>query len=101
MRVLTAYGTTGFFGSALNKDKTLQEPMMHAHMAAALAEGEVHIAELPSAGVVGVAVWYAHHHTWDCATLLKSSLSGLGLDMCTWIRALLNCWYAAIWILKF
>lgn len=34
---------------------------MHAHMAAALVkgEGEVHVAELPGEGVVGVAVWYA------------------------------------------
>ncbi|PIL35482.1 hypothetical protein GSI_02210 [Ganoderma sinense ZZ0214-1] len=55
-----------FFGSALNKDKALQEPMMRAHMAAALVkgEGEVHVAELPDVGVVGVAVWFGPGHAY-------------------------------------
>lgn len=47
-----------FFAGALMNDKSLQSPMHHAHVDAALTgEGEVHIAELPDEGVVGVAVW--------------------------------------------
>ncbi|KAI0326405.1 hypothetical protein GY45DRAFT_1373960 [Cubamyces sp. BRFM 1775] len=49
-----------FFGGALGNDRSLQEPMIRAHIAAALVpgEGEVHVAELPDVGVVGVAVWF-------------------------------------------
>ncbi|RPD60175.1 acyl-CoA N-acyltransferase [Lentinus tigrinus ALCF2SS1-6] len=49
-----------FFAFALGGDKDLQEPMHRAHITAALANngGEVHIAELPDEGVVGVAVWF-------------------------------------------
>ncbi|TBU21158.1 hypothetical protein BD311DRAFT_870011 [Dichomitus squalens] len=56
----------GFFGSALNNHKTLQEPIMSAHMNAALLEnvGEVDIAELPEVGVVGVAVWFHPGHEY-------------------------------------
>ncbi|KAM5531780.1 hypothetical protein V8D89_014550 [Ganoderma adspersum] len=63
-KILAESFNYSFFGSALNKDKALQEPMMHAHMAAALVkdEGEVHIAELPGVGVVGVAVWFGPGH---------------------------------------
>ncbi|RDX57176.1 hypothetical protein OH76DRAFT_1335643 [Lentinus brumalis] len=48
-----------FFAFALG-DRDLQEHMHRAHITAALAnnEGEVHIAEVPGEGVVGVAVWY-------------------------------------------
>ncbi|TBU51883.1 hypothetical protein BD310DRAFT_953029 [Dichomitus squalens] len=55
-----------FFGGALNNDKALQEPMMSAHMNAALLEnvGEVDIAELPDVGVVGVAVWFHPGHEY-------------------------------------
>nr|VWP01288.1 Putative peptide synthase/polyketide synthase [Ganoderma boninense] len=57
---------TGFFESALNKDRTLQEPMVRAHMLAALVtgEGEVHVAELPGVGVVGIAVWFGPGHVY-------------------------------------
>ena len=56
---LTTSLLTGYFGSGLNRDKTLQEPFLRAHFAAALVEdaGEIHIAESASDGVVGVAVW--------------------------------------------
>lgn len=51
--------TPEFFGTALGGDKSLQEPTLLAQINAALVngEGEVHVAELPEVGVVGVAVW--------------------------------------------
>ena len=57
--LLTQSFNSEFFGGALGNDRILQEPMIRAHLAAALVpgEGEVHVAELPDAGVVGVAVW--------------------------------------------
>ena len=46
-------------------DESLQVPMHRAHVAAALTgEGEVHIAETPDEGVVGVAVWCARHQLY-------------------------------------
>ncbi|KAI0776864.1 hypothetical protein BD413DRAFT_231135 [Trametes elegans] len=48
-----------FFAGALGNDRELQEPIHRAHLGAAnTGEGEVHIAELPDVGVVGVAVWF-------------------------------------------
>ncbi|EIW57678.1 uncharacterized protein TRAVEDRAFT_65412 [Trametes versicolor FP-101664 SS1] len=49
-----------FFGTALGGDRSLQEPTLLAQINAALVngEGEVHVAELPEVGVVGVAVWF-------------------------------------------
>ena len=48
----------GFFSAALMDDKALQIPMHRAHVNGALTgEGEVHVAEVPGEGVVGVAVW--------------------------------------------
>ncbi|KAI9000440.1 hypothetical protein BD414DRAFT_577 [Trametes punicea] len=54
------------FGGALGNDKSLQEPVMRAHLAAALVEGsgEIHIAELPDVGDVGVALWFCPGHTY-------------------------------------
>ena len=51
---------TGYWSGALEKNKDLQEPFLRAHLTAATAtnEGELHIAELPDAGIVGVALWY-------------------------------------------
>ncbi|KAI0636031.1 hypothetical protein C8Q77DRAFT_1216522 [Trametes polyzona] len=53
-----------FFAGGLGGDKSLQEPMMLAHLAAAVVNGagEIHIAELPEAGVAGVAVWFGPGH---------------------------------------
>ncbi|CDO74669.1 hypothetical protein BN946_scf184828.g9 [Trametes cinnabarina] len=53
-----------FFAGGLGGDESLQEPMMHAHIAAALVngEGEVHVAELPQVGPVGAAVWFGPGH---------------------------------------
>ena len=48
----------GFLAAALMDDKSLQIPMHRAHVDGALTgEGEVHVAEVPGQGVVGVAVW--------------------------------------------
>lgn len=54
---------TGYFSSGLAKDRSLQEPFLRAHMTGALVDGagEVHIAELPDIGVVGVSVWSVSH----------------------------------------
>ncbi|KAI0359757.1 hypothetical protein OH77DRAFT_1517373 [Trametes cingulata] len=53
-----------FFGSGLAGDKSLQEPILKAHMTAAIVkgEGEIHVAELPGVGVAGVAVWFGPGH---------------------------------------
>ncbi|KAI9066265.1 hypothetical protein FKP32DRAFT_1674011 [Trametes sanguinea] len=53
-----------FFAGGLGGDKSLQEPIIHAHVAAALVngEGEVHVAELPEVGPVGVSVWFGPGH---------------------------------------
>ncbi|KAI0776856.1 hypothetical protein BD413DRAFT_231015 [Trametes elegans] len=49
-----------FFGGGLAGDNSLQEPILEAHLTAALVDGqgEIHVAELHDAGVVGVAVWF-------------------------------------------
>ncbi|KAI9000437.1 acyl-CoA N-acyltransferase [Trametes punicea] len=54
------------FGGALGNDRSLQEPMMRAHLAPALVNGsgEVHVAELPDVGAVGVAIWFRPGHTY-------------------------------------
>ncbi|KAI9066266.1 hypothetical protein FKP32DRAFT_1589778 [Trametes sanguinea] len=53
-----------FFNGGLGNDVTLQEPIILSHVAAALVddEGEVHVAELPEVGPVGVAVWFGPGH---------------------------------------
>ncbi|KAI0326404.1 hypothetical protein GY45DRAFT_1373959 [Cubamyces sp. BRFM 1775] len=49
-----------FFGGGMGNDKAMQEPMIRSHIAAALVpgEGELHVAEMPDVGVVGVATWF-------------------------------------------
>ena len=61
--VIYSYVSIEFFAGALMNDDTLQVPMHHAHVAAALTgEGEVHIVEIEGEGVVGVSVWFVHLH---------------------------------------
>ncbi|KAH9902675.1 hypothetical protein C8Q73DRAFT_785325 [Cubamyces lactineus] len=49
-----------FFGGGMGNDKNMQAPMIRSHIAAALVpgQGELHVAELPDVGVVGVATWF-------------------------------------------
>ena len=68
LHCLTVTAHVEFFAGALMNDRELQVPIYRAHIAAALTgEGEVHIAEIPGEGVVGVSVWCAY-----------SSLSSVG-----------------------
>ncbi|KAI0776855.1 hypothetical protein BD413DRAFT_230906 [Trametes elegans] len=49
-----------FFGDGFGDDKSLQEPIIEAQLNAAQidGQGEIHVAEIPGVGAVGVAIWF-------------------------------------------
>ncbi|KAF8193020.1 hypothetical protein BJ912DRAFT_961764 [Pholiota molesta] len=47
-----------YFLSGLGKNEALVKPCIRAHLMSGVIGGEIHVAELPDIGIVGVAMWF-------------------------------------------
>jgi hypothetical protein len=48
----------GYFLSGLGQNEALVKPCIRAHLMSGVIGGEIHVAELPNVGIVGVAMWF-------------------------------------------